>query len=82
MRFVSGTTDKRRGIGDRPQTLNLLHWYQSRWLSSIVGVVDLLRTLPFIMRAHPRVQNMLAAGILGFRFAPPQGRSSRGSEGI
>jgi hypothetical protein len=32
MRFVSGTTDKRRGIGDRPQTLNFLHWYQSRWL--------------------------------------------------
>jgi hypothetical protein len=27
MQFVNGTTDKRRGIGDRPKTLNFLHGY-------------------------------------------------------
>jgi hypothetical protein len=32
MRFVSGTTNKRRGIGDRPLTLNFLQEADSRML--------------------------------------------------
>jgi hypothetical protein len=76
MRFVSGTTDKRRGIEDRPQTLNLLHWYQSRW-SLIAGVVDPLRTLH-----HRRCRSAAHQGLESEGFGRPPSSSAERAESV